>query len=313
MKNSFAIFVFSFNRGEFLENCISSIEKFMPWSPIYLIDDNSTDKKTLNWILINSKRFTLIPPSKGKQMRKSGGLHKNMEKAFLELNRRGIDHCLFLQDDMQIVRKVTQVEISTYTERLTQLHNCMQISTNFRKKIYIDLDNDTAEWDDKDLFQFREVENDPRFLAFIDVGIFSVNDFFNYFGDLDVGELNNNSRAKSYGLKVRNLKEPFTMYLPFPTANRAKKKGVLLWVVERLSGADFYPISGIIDANINDYMNGELHISSAEDVLVCELPFRSSRWSFAGGIDNLRARGGARFILFILFYIYSKIFWSHRS
>jgi hypothetical protein len=121
------------------------------------------------------------------------------------------------------------------------------------------------------------------------------------------------ARRKNYGLKVRNLKEPFTMYLPFPTANRAKKKGVILWVVEKLSGAGFYPISGIIDANINDYMNGELHISSAEDVLVCELPFRSSRWSFAGGIDNLRARGGARFILFILFYIYSKIFWSHRS
>jgi len=308
----FAVCIFSFNRGEFLENCISSVEKFMPWAPIFLIDDSSTDEQTLDWILANKGRFTLIPPSDGKQMKKSGGLHKNMEKAFLELRVRSIEHCLFIQDDMQVLREVTQDEISTYTEKLAQLPNCMQISTNFRKKRCINLDNDTAEWDDEDLFHFREVENDPRLLAFIDVGIFSVNVFFNYFGDLDVGELNNNSRAKIYGLKVRYLKEPFTMWLPFPTAHRAKKKGVILWIVERFSGAGFYPISGIIDPNISDHMNGDLHISSAEDVLVCELPFRSSRWSFAGGIDNLRARGGARFVLFLFSSIYSRIFWSHR-
>jgi hypothetical protein len=39
--------IFSFNRGQLLDNCVRSVEKFSPDTPIAVFDDASDDPETL--------------------------------------------------------------------------------------------------------------------------------------------------------------------------------------------------------------------------------------------------------------------------
>jgi len=100
-------FVFSFNRGEFLANCIRSLERCAPHCGITVVDDNSSDPATLEVLSQVAAKHCLIQP-RAAESGKHGGLYANMQTAFDSC----ADNALFcfLQDDMQLVRSLDEDE-----------------------------------------------------------------------------------------------------------------------------------------------------------------------------------------------------------
>jgi|TARA_Y100000815_G_scaffold171503_1_gene155854 glycosyltransferase involved in cell wall biosynthesis len=92
------VFVFSFNRGPYLKNCIDSILRHAPGLPVTVVDDGSTDPETLQ--VLAALPVTVVTP-RAEQVGRHGGLYANMQWA---LETCDSTLALFMQDDVQMVR-----------------------------------------------------------------------------------------------------------------------------------------------------------------------------------------------------------------
>jgi len=102
--------VFSFNRGDYLRNCVESIQRNMPGIKVTIYDDNSTDPDTV--ATIRALALPVYRPDPGVD-RRHGGLYDNMQAA---LDRAVAPVILFVQDDMQIVRPVLAADLATIAD-----------------------------------------------------------------------------------------------------------------------------------------------------------------------------------------------------
>ena len=100
--------IFSFNRGEFLQHCVASVEHCMPFAHILIVDDNSTDPQTQTVLADLRLRHDVLQPSDEAPQSKHGGLYANMQRALDHLPPDAI--LCTLQDDMQVVRPVSAAE-----------------------------------------------------------------------------------------------------------------------------------------------------------------------------------------------------------
>ena len=98
------LFVFSYNRGPFLANCIDSIERLAPEHSLTVVDDASDDPETLAVLARAAKHHTVVT-GEALSGHKHGGLYPNMQAAFDTVPDKAL-FC-FLQDDTQLVRPLT--------------------------------------------------------------------------------------------------------------------------------------------------------------------------------------------------------------
>jgi glycosyltransferase involved in cell wall biosynthesis len=102
-------YLFSYNRGLFLRNCVESIRRNAPGYPIVIVDDDSNDPETLE-IIDNFPPEIRIIRQKKKKVAKLGGLYRNMQLAFEDMAEDQI--FVFLQDDTQIVRPIEEDDLA---------------------------------------------------------------------------------------------------------------------------------------------------------------------------------------------------------
>ncbi|NQX90245.1 MAG: glycosyltransferase family 2 protein [Halioglobus sp.] len=104
---SVELFVFSYNRGDYLQNCIDSINACAPQLPTHIVDDDSTCPKTR---LLLDQYTGSFKFSQSKELIKGnhGGLYKNMQVA---LESSSADYVIFMQDDMQLTRTISDQDI----------------------------------------------------------------------------------------------------------------------------------------------------------------------------------------------------------
>lgn len=98
--------VFSFKRGDYLQNCLASIARNLPDVTLRIYDDGSDDAETLKVLHMYEDYLGF---GRGGLRSKHGGLYGNMQTALDECET---DYLLFLQDDMQIVRAVSPADIA---------------------------------------------------------------------------------------------------------------------------------------------------------------------------------------------------------
>jgi hypothetical protein len=102
------IFVFSYNRGTFLQNCINSLLRHTRDCRICIVDDHSDCPDTRAY-LANLPAGVELLYGQVKDGARHGGLYNNMQLA--------LDNCqsgliFFIQDDMQVVRDIDDEDMN---------------------------------------------------------------------------------------------------------------------------------------------------------------------------------------------------------
>ena len=104
-RENILIAIMSYNRGDHLENCVTSVANNIS-SNILVLDDASTCPKTKTKLSEIAKKYEVIINKKKNENRRLKGLYYNMNKALDYAIHRRYLYILFIQDDMQIIRKI---------------------------------------------------------------------------------------------------------------------------------------------------------------------------------------------------------------
>lgn len=291
--NNIGIFIFSFNRAEFLKNCIDSILHAMIQLPAVVIDDESDDCETLRVLDNLPGNFELMPSNIGIAEKKTGGLYGNMNIALQVCERRGFDYALFVQDDMQIVRRILPSELHGFETFFTENPEAIQLQTCFRRRESAERLAQTAELDATRSAFFIPDTCERGKDNFSAVGLFNVGRVRQWLGEFAVGEGENSVRCRELGIKQGIASYPFMNWLPYPSSFRGKRRNFLHRVTESLGGAGFHPINFMSNECAARFHEKDASIIPiAEDWLTAPKSPRHDVWSTGGGEYNLLARGG---------------------
>lgn len=292
------IFVFSYNRGQFLENCIQSIKSLASDCETIIIDDESTDPETIE-VLHRAKAFfkVITPEEITTSEHKTGGLYNNMQLAITLTRKQNKKYAIFLQDDMQIVRSIGNGDVTRWSQFFKANPECMQIQSCFLKRWFYERDRKNISLDSTETAFFRSSSESAfeGFSSFSAVGIFNIDRLQTLYPHFHQGEHKNNWYATKAGIKMGLAKNPFMMWLPFPISNRGKKRNLPLQLIEALGQCGFYPYKYMSENDarrLKESPNSELPI--AEEYLYTSASEISKCWSFAGGLSNLRVHEGFR-------------------
>lgn len=303
--NKWHIFLFSFNRGIFLHNCLNSIETCIPDIDVTVIDDNSDDeetKKILEHIESDGKFDVIRPNIANIQKKRLGGLYENMNMAMRIAKEKNKTYVVFIQDDMQFVRKVNLEDLSTVETIFNSFEDIQQIQSCFLKRLGLE------SYEKKLIYKPNEkcyiLDNKADDLsAFSDVGIFHAPRFEGIHKSFAAGERKNNEIALHNNIKLAQLELPFMMWLPYPTSYKRKKLNLKTLIIEKIAQCDFYPID-ILQASQWNIMlnNNKSKLPIAETILTSDRLNNVPTWSFSYGVINLFARGGWRRKLALLLW-----------
>ncbi len=297
------IYVFSFNRGEFLENCLRSIEICAADSEVLVIDDQSYEQKTKDVLDYFSDKFSLFLAGEADEIEyKTGGLYNNMRFAFSDARKKGFRYVLFLQDDMQLLRPILNDDILNAEKFFSANNNSAELHTCFMKRYFSERDEQLTEIDDSGTAYLRPSDY-SGFSGFSAVGLFDVPRFFRLFGNLKQGEYYNNEFAQINNIQMGISTMPFMMWLPYPISHRGKKRNIPLQMIEFVGGCGFYPYKIMSGAEVTSLVNRDIKSRPyAEKWLTVSGLENVRNWSFAGGVSNLLARGGMRWLIGRVFH-----------
>ncbi|MCK7596383.1 glycosyltransferase family 2 protein [Microbulbifer sp. CAU 1566] len=244
------IFVFSYNRGPFLENCIRSIEDCAPQCQLTVIDDGSDDPETRRVLAEIAKRHQVIDKT-AESGHKLGGLYANMQAAF----EMAADDALicFLQDDTQMVRQLSDEDIQELRQNFADQPDLGFISPAFVRGISLKkAANQDFRFDSERGFWFwypRQRSTgtwfsalliaDPRRLRQVD-------------WSFEVGESVNNRKAAKIFCRMARMRAPFSMWLPNGRAYRGKQKSLALRFGEWSRRCGLYPLEIMTDQQVED-------------------------------------------------------------
>lgn len=295
--NQWHIFVFSFNRGRFLKNCLDSIKKCNLDIDVTVIDDHSDDPEThkvLNTIE-SDYGFELIKAEKDETLEKRlGGLYGNMNRALAISKAREKDYMLFIQDDMQFVREISPTDLHVVEKIFDDHDDIQQVQSCFLKNLMVDRYKSLLlPLPESKCFVLDGNKSDHG--AFSAVGIFYAPRFEYNNGLFVAGERNNHKITFKKGIKLAQLETPFMMWLPYSTTYFSKKLNLKHKIIETIAQCGFYPID-IMDEQTYKRMvdNREGQLPIAEHWLKAEGLNESTTWCFSAGVINLFARGGVR-------------------
>ncbi|GAB2509661.1 glycosyltransferase family 2 protein [Microbulbifer agarilyticus] len=234
------IFVFSYNRGAQLENCIRSIEACAPQCQLTIVDDGSDDPATQAVLREAARRHRVIDRT-AESGHKLGGLYANMQAAY-EMASADELMC-FLQDDTQMVRPLIQEDIEELRASFANQPDLGFISPAFvrgislRKKVDRDFRFDTERnfW----FWYPRKRSTGTWFSALL---IADPKRLREHNWQFAVGESVNNRRAAKLFCRMARMRVPFAMWLPNGGAYRGKQKSLALRFGEWVRNCGLYPL-----------------------------------------------------------------------
>ena len=293
--NDLVIYIFSFNRGRFLDNCLKSVAACAAGIPVTVVDDQSDDADTQEVLAKYRAKLEIVTAGEAEiSEHKTGGLYNNMRFALRRAKESDKRFVLFLQDDMQLVRPILPRDINGAAAFFEANPNTAELHTCFMKRFFAERDERLTEPDASGEAYLRPSDY-PGFSGFSAVGLFDIERVGTLFGELQQGEYANNEYAQKNNIQMGISSRPFMMWLPYPISHRGKTRNIPLQLVESVAGCGFYPYQIMTDKAVSQLLERPLEQRPyAEDWLECEPLKRTPVWSFAGGLSNLIARGGLR-------------------
>jgi len=239
------VFVFSYNRGRFLRNCVDSVFRHLPDPDVVIVDDNSDDPEVYRVISDNSYRLSVYQPETTGSFY-LGGLYSNIDHVVS--NNKNTDKALFIQDDMQIVRDVSDFDLECIDLFFGKYKNSINLHTCFAKKSRLISGKESRYFDSEVSAYFREKGRRSHFSA---VGVMNLR-FLNEIGFSFCGtEGRNNEEAKRVADPMGFSFSPFMMWLPFPESSKFRKKTIRHSLAEWWVGAGFYPYRPMTENDVN--------------------------------------------------------------
>jgi glycosyltransferase involved in cell wall biosynthesis len=293
-------FIFSYNRGPFLENCIRSMESHWSSVDLCIIDDNSTDPETVRTLDLARRRHTVLSNQGHKEFEaKTGGLYGSMNLAMKYARENGFVYTFFIQDDMQLVRDVTPDDISHVENFFTKITDSIQVSPSFTRILSAaDFFNDHCMNEDAKAYVRKDQSRGGK-SHFSATGVFHVDRFFRIFESFEAGEAKNSEKAKSLGLKYGKSFYPFMCWLPYPISHRSRSRSPKHRLVEWLGRSGYYPISSMSPPKVRLLLNRDPYVLPLmEKFLNAPEAPRKDVWSTGGGEYNMLAYGGLAAKLF---------------
>ncbi|MBD3640087.1 MAG: glycosyltransferase [Marinobacter sp.] len=260
--------VFSFNRGRYLENCITSIETCAPGHSIVIFDDNSTDSATTQILDHYRTKHTVIQPtSDAKSRHHLGGLYGNMQRAFEEC--KDADLVCYLQDDTQMVRRLEDEDIADIEATFEKAPSLGFINPCFIRGINFTKGAEYSYNPELKLY-FRERSQRSSGTYFSALLIMKPKRLHNTGWSFASSEPANNQQAAKHFMPMGYLHAPFAMWLPEVPAYRGKKKTLGLKLAEKKRKCGYYPFALMSESEIADLKERpESNLPIAEDFLHC--------------------------------------------
>lgn len=241
--NALRFFVFSYNRGEFLANCVRSIEECVPEAGITVVDDRSTDRATQEELASIERRHRVIHAGTGSG-RKHGGLYRNMQAALDGATDETL--ACFVQDDTQVVRRLDDDDVTALTRRFEQCPDLGFVSPCFMRGRTRQRNPGMAFRYDPalDLF-FPGSTGRSAGIYYSDVCIVQVERLRAAGWRFASGEPANQRAAMGHFRPMGYLRCPFMMWLPNVPAYRGRAKSLALRWAEHARGCGLYPLAYI--------------------------------------------------------------------
>ncbi|TQE99417.1 MAG: glycosyltransferase [Spiribacter salinus] len=231
------IFVFSYNRGRYLRNCLESIVRHAPGTAVTIYDDASDDPEVLR-VLDDYRQHCRIEsndnPQRGHYV---GGLYANMNRALAEANT---DVALFIQEDMQLTRDITDTDIDYLHRFFDTYPDAVELHTGFLKGRQRTKKKEAIEIDRAVPVYFRSPTGKGS-IYFSAVGVLNVGRLNRDGYTFSAYEADNDRRIGERYHRMGISPYPWMMWLPFSEASKFRSKGLMQRYAEWRTGAGFYP------------------------------------------------------------------------
>lgn len=232
--------IFSYNRAEFLKNCVTSIEQCAPGCAIHIFDDHSSDAQTRALLASLAEKYPVhVPPAPDSGGNKHGGLYANMQAAY-ELCAPG-DLACFLQDDTQLVRLITAQEVGRLeTYCLTQGPGFIQAA--FMRGCNRKKDQPRTRFEAAQQVYFVDRLASSAGAWYSDICLFQVQQLRDAQWCFVPREGANEQAARANLRQMAYWRDPFVAWLPYVPAFRGKQQTWALRWAHKKRRCGFYPL-----------------------------------------------------------------------
>lgn len=279
--------VFSYNRGNYLSNCIESIEKHINPKELIIYDDHSTCIRTQETLDSLRENYNIISDSYDSKDNIRKGLYTNMNQAVEYAIDNSYDYILMIQDDMQVVRNWN----STFTKEVENIfssnQSIVQIVPVFFKSSNRNIDSKRLIINEENNYYMN------RYIPGVsDVGIIKLNKIKLKrwkFGD---NEPQNMKETVNFGWKSVKMKNPIFMYTPWPETFRAGSvlDKILLQITEKVYNTGFYPYQSMSRKSIDSLINRPIDkFPYAEDYLATIEPTKKP-WVYTSSLTYIKIK-----------------------
>lgn len=277
------VFIFSYNRGRWLNNCVRSAFRCVPDCQLTVIDDCSDDPETLAVLqqIDEVPHVNVIRSNQGGQ-RYLGGLYGNMQAA---LDLTDAEWGFILQDDMQFVRKMSAGDVVRVDQFFDRFKNTALLYSSFLKfenrgrdesKLAIDVSFP--------VYWYRS--SSPYFQKdgkgfFADVGIFNFRRLKNKSWKWVDDRFENNRRYYELFSGIGIDPWPTFMFLPFPLTTKFRKLTFVQRASQLVLRHGFYPYQQLEGGGLSAFMTRDLAVLPQADTFLRSPGAPSGAFSFS--------------------------------
>lgn len=231
-----SVSIFSFNRGNYVRNCVDSLMRCYVGGSFKVFDDSSDDLETLEYL--QSLGGRVVSCGQGDKGR-HGGLYNNMQRA---LEQAETKYILFLQDDTQFVRQLDQkdfdgIDIFFEANPNAAFLNPVFLKGHRRKSIKKQVEL-KPEFEGYFHNISESLKPRPVSMYYCDVVIAHVERLRNVNWRFLDSETSNAELARSHFSKMLQMANPFIMHVPEVPVFRGKKTTLGSRLSTRLVGSD---------------------------------------------------------------------------
>ncbi len=275
-------FLFSYNRGSLLRNCVASFERCAPpGATLIVYDDNSNDPETLAVLADVGRRHQVRSLGDTASKSQHGALYTNMQRAIDSLPEDD-ELIFFIQDDAQLIRPIGADDLTFLRDYFASNPRAGFLSPVFQRRITKQRTRDRFVYDsDSGVYICRH--HSKKAVAgvyYSDISITSSRRLRELGWRFLQTEYDNELQAKAHFHEMGYLFAPLAMQLPNAPAYRSKKKSLAFRLAEKWNRSGLYAFRYMTDTEVAQLKTRPVgKVPVAEDYLVTDPPLKTP-WIF---------------------------------